>query len=560
MVHGLEDEFLEVRSAAVESMCKLALSNSDFAIMCLDFLVDMFNDEIEDVRLKAIYSLTAISRHILLREDQLEIMLSSLEDYCVDVREGLHLMLGACKVSTQSCLLMVVQKLLDVLSKYPQDKQSAFRCFRKIGLKHGELCMALTSHFLRDHPFFDSAERDVEDPSYICIIIMLFNAAFTMIPIISLFPDLTLKHYDYLRDAMPDLVPNLPIEGATRSNIILNSDNTGSKEFLETVLSNLSSTFKSSDTRTKVLKVALDNLNRMSEIDPEMFGITNFLVTFLSAQLLIEQLQVYATQKSRNPLKDSLSQLVRHCLKLQNIFSGLTEIDMLLVKQMCLRASALQLVLVVKDRSQSALAPCQLLLNVAADIRCFLYQRKIPLNIEPDRFTTSILDQLASINDPKPGRVFREILPLIQKAPPMVNPQSNVNIKMCIARIIEPTGSLDNVLKVTAGLIAALPFFAEIDNLHESQIRDIRVKIKYPDQNVHTTLPKISDFKKVMTEHGQIDTNWKLRTTILLSHSVWTESSSVEIALCLSVRPGTELELCKHVKVQFAPKPVRRGI
>ena len=79
LVHGLEDEFLEVRTAAVQSMCKLALKNVPFAVTSLDFLVDMFNDEIENVRLKAISSLTAISKHIILREDQLEIMLSALE-------------------------------------------------------------------------------------------------------------------------------------------------------------------------------------------------------------------------------------------------------------------------------------------------------------------------------------------------------------------------------------------------------------------------------------------------------------------------------------------------
>lgn len=79
LVHGLEDEFLEVRTAAVDSLCRLALKNPPFAVTSLDFLVDMFNDEIENVRLKAIASLTAISRHIILREDQLEIMLSSLE-------------------------------------------------------------------------------------------------------------------------------------------------------------------------------------------------------------------------------------------------------------------------------------------------------------------------------------------------------------------------------------------------------------------------------------------------------------------------------------------------
>lgn len=79
LVHGLEDEFLEVRTAAVDSLCKLAISNPKFAVLSLDFLVDMFNDEIENVRLRAISSLTAISKHITLREDQLETMLSSLE-------------------------------------------------------------------------------------------------------------------------------------------------------------------------------------------------------------------------------------------------------------------------------------------------------------------------------------------------------------------------------------------------------------------------------------------------------------------------------------------------
>lgn len=39
----------------------------------------MFNDEIEDVRIKAIDSLTRISQHTVLREDQLETILGALE-------------------------------------------------------------------------------------------------------------------------------------------------------------------------------------------------------------------------------------------------------------------------------------------------------------------------------------------------------------------------------------------------------------------------------------------------------------------------------------------------
>jgi integrator complex subunit 4 len=69
----------EVRTAAVDAICQLSLENTVFATTSLDFLVDMFNDEIEDVRLRAIDSLTRVAHHIVLREDQLETILSALE-------------------------------------------------------------------------------------------------------------------------------------------------------------------------------------------------------------------------------------------------------------------------------------------------------------------------------------------------------------------------------------------------------------------------------------------------------------------------------------------------
>ena len=52
-MHGLEDECLSVRTAAVRSLRRLAVGNQALAILALDFLVDMFNDEIEQVRLEA---------------------------------------------------------------------------------------------------------------------------------------------------------------------------------------------------------------------------------------------------------------------------------------------------------------------------------------------------------------------------------------------------------------------------------------------------------------------------------------------------------------------------
>lgn len=69
----------EVRIAAVEALSQLARSSPSFAEKCLDFLVDMFNDEIEEVRLQSIHVLREISTHITLREDQLDTVLAVLE-------------------------------------------------------------------------------------------------------------------------------------------------------------------------------------------------------------------------------------------------------------------------------------------------------------------------------------------------------------------------------------------------------------------------------------------------------------------------------------------------
>lgn len=65
---------------------------------------------------------------------------------------------------------------------------------------------------------------------------------------------------------------------------------------------------------------------------------------------------------------------------------------------------------------------------------------------------------------------------------------------MCTAKIMEPNEStLENVVKLTAGLVAAIPIVAEIENLQEFQRHDLRLRIKYPDQNVHIIVSRSRD-------------------------------------------------------------------
>lgn len=90
--------------------------------------------------------------------------LGALEDFSQEVREGLHRMLASCRMSTTAGLNMCVEKLLDNLKRYPQDKRSTYRCLQKVGSQHPELVLPLVPQFLNIHPFFDMAEPDVETP------------------------------------------------------------------------------------------------------------------------------------------------------------------------------------------------------------------------------------------------------------------------------------------------------------------------------------------------------------------------------------------------------------
>lgn len=258
---------------------------------------------------------------------------------------------------------------------------------------------------------------------------MIFNSAQKLPSTLSLLPEITIKHYSYLRDTMPNLVPALPI-GGTSNPLTLSQGSTASSQFLETILNNIRASYSVPTARQALLTAAQANLDRLAAIDPKLSGTANYTATYLGAQLLIEQLQLCLTAPtSRFPSKECLNQLMKKCLKLQNLFSALTPNDLLLVKQISLRASAFHLVLIVKDRSQSALAPCQLLLNIASETNSFLQENPY---MKADAFTTALLNQIASMNDPKPGRVFREILPIIQTAAPVASPEINIDVRKAI--------------------------------------------------------------------------------------------------------------------------------
>lgn len=143
---------------------------------------------------------------------------------------------------------------------------------------------------------------------------------------------------------------------------------------------------------------------------------------------------------------------------------------------------------------------------------------------------------------------------------------------MCKAIINEPCADAETILKFTAGLVVGVMLDAEIFSLPNFEL--LRIKIKYPDQNCKLVLPKRSDLRPLV--RGELGSDYRLLTKVLLSHQVWTDACFVEISLVLdiSTEEGTThsvkslavdidpyvIDLCKPVKVYLCPKSVRKNI
>lgn len=170
-------------------------------------------------------------------------------------------------MSTTAGLNMCVEKLLDNLKRYPQDKRSTYRCLQKVGSQHPELVLPLVPQFLNIHPFFDMAEPDVETPQCkrkilfnfhlyifncffkvnimffflldICLLILILNAAQHSLTILPLLEPHTIRHYLYLRDTMSQYVPILNLPDSNYSSVSRPMLVPESLAFLNNIINNL---------------------------------------------------------------------------------------------------------------------------------------------------------------------------------------------------------------------------------------------------------------------------------------------------------------------------------
>ncbi|XP_013888020.1 integrator complex subunit 4 [Austrofundulus limnaeus] len=587
-VHGLEDEMFEVRIAAVEALCQLARSSPSFAEKCLDFLVDMFNDEIEEVRLQSIHVLREISTHITLREDQLDTVLAVLEDSSRDIREALHELLCYTNVSTKECIQLALLELLKNLNKYPTDRNSVWKCLKFLGSRHPTLVLPLVPELLSTHPYFDTPEPDMDDPAYIAVLVLVFNAAKSCPTMPALFSDHTFRHYAYLRDSLSHLVPPLRLPGRKQVyslDSVDSSSGSGSVEsaqlFLQQSLDRVS-TIQNLETpgAQDLLNFTIRDLRRLGELQTELAGAADFCATYLRCQLLLMKalqeklwnMAVPLCLKQNVTATAAAQQILEETYKLEFLYSGLESRQVATIHHVRLQAKALQLILTARTRQRLDLlsSSCEKFLQEVESFRR-LFPSELPHF--QDSFVEKLLDVMPRLLSCKPAELVK-ILQTTLRQSGLLQLRLPQQIHRATATIIEPTGESDNPLRFTSGLVVALDIDATLEHVQDPQ-STIKVQILYPDGQSHVIHPKPGDFRKPGPNRH------RLITQVYLSHTAWTEPSHVEVRLLLAYSsssppsklgwsdsidglPPTEpavegtIPFSKPVKVLIMPKPARR--
>lgn len=168
---------LDVRNAAISSIGSLLLtlfddaadeerdddeaeaSRSQVLQRAQDQLMEAVNDEVDAVRLNAVLTVHALTRHapqqLRLRQDQLEVLLEACKEAAGVLRGAIRALLEDALLSTADCLRDVLRALLLNLRLYPQDRASIWQYATATAIvnapRHTDLlrtCIPLIVHIL----------------------------------------------------------------------------------------------------------------------------------------------------------------------------------------------------------------------------------------------------------------------------------------------------------------------------------------------------------------------------------------------------------------------------
>ncbi|CAG8544290.1 13556_t:CDS:10 [Funneliformis caledonium] len=513
-IHGLEDSFQDVRNAAIDSICELSMHNQKFSKRAVEFLVDMFQDEIDFVRLNSIISLRKIGtlQPIELDSELLQITLSVLNDADPIVRESAHGMLGVVRITSPELIPSFIKDLMASMSRYPEDQLSIYQCFRDFE--------KFIPKFFKMESSYISKEINQNAPEHIGNLILAFNASVSNPKILSILPKYAFRHYEYLRDKFPNCFPEVKIPGdAPRQSIRVNADD-NTQSFMNqtiTMVFSMGNLFKTGDFKAalRVIKVCTNNLKYISRV-PSLSGNAIFITMYLDCvQTIIQAKQSYFEANSFTTAQDIAARLLAFSYIMEHRFIGLSIPSKTFVVYLRVLANIAWIFgcLTEANNSQglsllSKKGLLQFFIKRVSDL-----QRKF----ERDSFLLKDLEKLQK------KLVKASLSPTIENVISLfdfimdynlIDIELSDDIKRSEATIIRPVSNPDLPLEFPSEFPFTIFIEAELRNVVDAT--STAVQVIFPDQIIEHFRPPSADF--VHTEPDKLH----LRTQIDISQPAWS--------------------------------------
>ena len=202
-VHALEEEFANVRTAAIRSLKRLGTScGAPVRGEALEHVADMLHDESGAVRLEAIAALSALGS---LRADHLRSLLFLLAEEDATVRGSVEALLGCAIHPDAASFRDSGVGLLQALVRFPQDLDRVCSALAGMGNRHAQLAELMVEPLLGLDPRFILQERLVTDGSYFATLVLLLCAAERQPSLLTHLPASILRHAPYVRAQAPHL-------------------------------------------------------------------------------------------------------------------------------------------------------------------------------------------------------------------------------------------------------------------------------------------------------------------------------------------------------------------
>ncbi|CAF2644910.1 unnamed protein product [Rotaria sp. Silwood2] len=548
LISGLEDEYSDVRAAAIDSCYDISCCHDVFQSKLVEYIVSMFDDDIEHVRLQAMRILGKIARGRVLSGEQVLSILTELLSRSYDIRSALHDVLRVVRIGDPDTLFKLFHRLVENIQRFKTDTHSVLRCLRELGQNNSAFIALLLPKLLPMHSYLDVQEPQFSKIDHTCALILVLNAALHHPSIVSVLPDYVFRHYRYLRTKEPELTPNLQTSFSrvqltktfdvdTSLPVTIPSSHDVFERILK--LSEQSQDLHPND-RQKFYRSLAAELHKVAEMDIDLLAISECI------SLYYEVLAIITYQcNTRNCLK-----ALSICKHLLTVFHGYSEKQLLVFQELHLYCHLF-------------LISIQTKLTTNVRQRCYKHiqwqRNQLKLNDEQQK---DIDEKLLHTNLISYAQQYISIMSKNVLSNKTNFFKANDPIRMVSVKFLEPESNIEQVLEFLPGLSVSISCLMNAKNLDRQQ--NINIKVTYLDGQ-YCLLPINDDNIRTLTE----DNSLRIDSKVTFSHQHWLRPCYATFSVvlfptrsqCFVMDINDEfVEITRPIRVLLHPKYLRHRL